>query len=55
MKQIFYMAAVVILLFLAYRLMNKVKDFPPDENPEGSPENDELTKQNDEPTDGKNE
>ena len=33
-KQLFYAVAVIVLLFFAIRLMGKVKDVPPEEEPE---------------------
>jgi len=41
MKQLFYVIAVIVLLFFAVRLMSKVKDVPEEGNEPDSPENEE--------------
>ncbi|GHT70239.1 hypothetical protein AGMMS50239_38350 [Bacteroidia bacterium] len=49
MKQIFYAVAAIILLFLAIRLMSKVKDVPEEESePEYLENEDENEENNDE-------
>lgn len=49
MKQIFYIVAVIVLMFISYKVMAKVKDVPPeDESIPESLEDDEISDLDDE-------